>query len=439
MIAVVKEWLLLHLVLPLADILMGTRISFWLKKIETLNTYTAEQIKAWQHSLFLDYVSHIKTNSVYYNNLFKKHGISFDDIKTIEDLKQIPAIDKNIIREHFDEIVPLNIKKIKHRKGRTGGTTGMPLHYFFEEDTWGYITAAKIYAWRTVGYKYGERFITIGSSSLFPSGKMSWKNKMYFFLRNNIPLNGMNISDQVAAKYVEIIKKKKVKYLYGYAASIYLLTDYIRRNNIDMTQIKAVFTTSEILLPEYRKIMEETYKCRVMDCYGARDGGITAYEIERGGYHLSYNVIAQLERINEDGTGTLLLTNLLNKAFPLINYRIGDDVKIEEDFLKYNNKLITKLVGRTSDVMRFDNGHSLTATGFSIMIRDFNVKAFSMKKVTGLEILVQIEPKPAFDIKEKQLLYDTMKKHVGEEVKVVIEKVDKFEPLKNGKRRYFIN
>ncbi len=434
-----KEKFLLKIVLPLADMVMGTKIIFWLRKIEELNAYSPEQLIAWQNNLLKEYIQHLKVNSVYYQKLFQKEGIAFEEIKTFDDLKRIPPIDKDIIREYFEEIVPLNLNQIKYRKGRTGGTTGMPLNYYFEENTWGYITATKISAWRTAGYKYGDSFVTLGSSSLFPSGKMSWKNKIYFRMRNNIPLNGMNISDEVAARYVAIIKKKKIKYIYGYAASIFLLTDYIRRKDIDMTQIKAVFTTSEILTPEYRALMENTYQCRVMDCYGARDGGITAYEIEKGYYHLSYNTIAHLENTYEDGTGTALLTNLLNTAFPLINYRIGDDIKLEEDHSKYNGKLITKLLGRTSDVMHFDNGHSLTATGFSIMIRDFNVKAFAMKKEHGLKMLVQIEPKPEFNKQEQELLFNTMKKHVGKEVELIIEKVDKFEPLKNGKRRYFIN
>lgn len=175
-----------------------------------------------------------------------------------------------------------------------------------------------------------------------------------------------------------------------------------------------------------------------MDCYGARDGGVTAYEITPGYYHVSYNSIVRLENVSNNSTGTLLLTNLFNKAFPLINYRIGDQVQIKKDYSKYNGMLITKVIGRTSDVMSFDNGHKLTATGFSVMIRDFNVKAFAMKKVDGTTVLLQIQKKDSFKMDEMDKIYNTMKKHVGEEVKVIIEEVEKFEPLKNGKRNYFI-
>ncbi|MBN2485909.1 MAG: phenylacetate--CoA ligase family protein [Bacteroidales bacterium] len=434
-----KEFFLLKIILPIIDLTTGTKITYWLRQITVMNSMSGEQRKAWQTKKLQQFILHAYNNTPYYHQLFNQLSLKPEDISSLEDLTKIPPIDKNIIRENYGALIPANIKKIPHKKGRTGGTTGMPLHYLYDEDTWGYITAAKIYAWKTAGYKYGEKFVTIGSSSLFPTHKKSWKHIIYFFIRNGIPLNGMNISDEVAENYVNLINKRKVKYIYGYAASIYLLTKYISDRKIKMPGIKGVFTTSEVLTPQYRALMEKTYNCPVMDCYGARDAGITAYEISPGSYHVGYNALAEIENPYAENTGTLLVTNILNYSFPLIRYRLGDDVCLAHTHQAgYNGQLISRVVGRTSEVMRLDNGHNLTSTGFSIMIRDFNVLAFKMTKVNGLKIRLEIQPKPEFSDNECAYLLKTMKKHVGNEVEVEIIYVNSFEPLENGKRQYFI-
>lgn len=440
MFAKIKELLLLNFVFPLAEKVMGTNATFWYREIKKMNNYSPNEIIQWQNNRLQKFIIHVYENTVYYRNLFDKLGIKPENIKTVEDLKKIPPIDKNIIRDYHDEIIPKNIKQISHRKGETGGTTGMPLKYFYDEDTWGYITAAKIYAWKTTGFKYGNRFVTIGSSSLFPTNKKSWKHIFYHALRNGIPLNGMNMSDEVCKEYVDILIKKRIQYIYGYAASIFLLTKYVQKQGVSLPLIKGIFTTSEILTPQYRKEMTNVFNCSVMDCYGARDAGITAYEVENGIYHVGYNAISEMELIYDDGTGTLLVTNILNYSFPLIRYRVGDDVclKSENKESNYNGQTITKVVGRTSDVMIFDNGHKLTATGFSVMIRKFNVEAFRMTKISGLSLLVEIQKNISYTDSENELLIQTLKKHIGTEVELELKPVSAFEPLQNGKRQFFI-
>jgi len=314
------------------------------------------------------------------------------------------------------------------------------MFYYCDENTWSYVTAAKIYAWKTLGYRFGDNFMTLGSSSLFSDSKVSFIKKIFNKMRNGTMLNGVNLTDEICQNYIEIIKNKKIKFLYGYAASLFILTKYVAKNNINLTQIKGIFTTSEMLSDEYRNLMESTYKCRVMDCYGARDAGITAYEILAKQYHVGYNVIAEVINTFEQDTGTLLTTNLTNYSFPLIRYQFGDDAKLVKNNDLYNGQLITKIIGRTGDVMRLDNGHNLTATGFSMIMKEFDIIAFDMRKLSGLEVELRIQTNKEKYTKEQETkILQTIKKFVGTDCNVNIVYVDGFEPLKNGKRNYFIN
>ncbi len=436
-----KESFILNVAFPLADKLMGTCAMKWYRQICKMNTWSRDEITNWQNSQLQAFVKHAYNHTVYYKRVFDELGLRPEDIRCAEDLKKLPVVTKDIANAHFDELAPDNLAQIKCRLGKTGGTTGEPMRYYCDENVWGYVTAAKIFHWKKAGYRYGDAFVALGSSSLFAK-KPSLVRRIYDKIRNEVPMNSVNLTDELCEKYVRQIKKQKIRFIYGYAASIYILTKYVAKKNIDLTQIEAVFTTSENLTDAYRELMEKTYKCHVMDCYGARDAGITAYEVGRGSYHVGYNAVVEVINEIAPNTGTVLTTNFLNYSFPLIRYQFGDEAELAVNVPEneYNGRVIRKVIGRTSDVMRLGNGHSLTATGFSMIMKEFDVVAFDFNKVGETEVALRIQPIDGkYDMNQEETIRKTIHRYIGEDCKLNIEYVDHFEPLKNGKRRYFMN
>ena len=126
----------------------------------------------------------------------------------------------------------------------------------------------------------------------------------------------------------------------------------------------------------------------------------------------------------------------------MIRYQFGDEVELETDVDEtlYNGQVIRRILGRTSDVMRLGNGHHLTATGFSMIMKEFDVVAFDFKKVGDCELVLRIQPVPQKYTKDQEsLIRKTFMRYLGDDCLLNIEYVEKFEPLKNGKRRYFYN
>ncbi|GAB2771870.1 phenylacetate--CoA ligase family protein [Rhabdobacter roseus] len=431
----VKRFLLLEVGLPLADFRFGTQAHTTYHQIREMNEWSKEQIKAWQDQKVRELVEHYYTNTVYYRNLLDSMGLTPADIQTREDLVKIPPITKEIIKENYNGLIPANIQKIPHKQATTGGSSGKTLKYLLDLRSWSYTTAIKIYSWETCGYKYGDTFASVGSSSLFPQ-KISLKYRLYHFFKNSVRINALNLSDERIANDLVLLKKKKVKYLYGYAGGLYLIARYMNQRGIKIESIKGCFPTAEMLTEEYRHEMERAFGY-VMDCYGARDSGITAYEITPGRYHVGYNSVAEVVNCYAENTGTLLVTDLLSYSFPFIRYDLGDDATLEDDAV-YNGQLITKIWGRSPDIIRLDNGHVLTGPGFQLMFGRLHVSAYRISKVNGLKLQVEYQPGEDFTEKEKKLLMDTLKNHAGQDCEIIIKKVDEFTPNKNGKRNYFM-
>ena len=435
------ENLRLKLVLPLAAKLMGLRIVYWYKQICRMNTWSKEQVVAWQNERLQALVKHVYEHTIYYRELFDNLGLKPEDIQCAEDLRKLPIITKEIAVVNYDKIVPDNIQSFPHRKRKTGGTTGEPMHYLMDENNWGYTSAAKIYSWKTTSYQYGDKFVAMGSASLFAK-KPSLPRRIFDMIRREYPLNAVNLTDELCEKYIAFIKKNKIKYIYGYAASIYVFTSYVAKHHIDLTQIEAVFTTSENLTDDYRALMEKTYDCRVMDCYGANDAGIVAYEINRGYYNVGHNVMCEIINPIAENTGTVLTTNLLNYTFPLLRYQFGDEAELCPDgsYDEYNGQVFRRILGRTSDVMRLENGHNMTATGFSMIMKEFDVVAFYFNKTGVNHVTLTVQPIPEkYTEQQEQEIRKTIYRYIGEDATLDIVYVDHFEPLKNGKRRYFMN
>lgn len=403
-----------------------------------MNTWNREEIRAWQNEQLRRIIDQAYNHTVYWKRIFDEHGLKPSDIRTVEDMKKLPILTKKDIFAHYEEMVPDNVAQFPHRKERTGGTTGDPMQYLVDEDIWGYVSADKIVAWRSTGYRFGDPFMALGSASLFKKNA-PLARRVLDWIRNERAYNSLNMDGELCRKYIEILEKQKIHYVYGYASSIYLLAKYALDHKIDMSHMRGAFTTSENLTDIYRETIEKAFGCCVMDCYGARDAGITAYEVTPGNYYLGYS--AHLEIVDEiaPNTGTLLSTNLLSMAFPVLRYDYGDVAELDNNCSVYNGQVLHKIYGRVSDVLRLDNGHVLTSPGFTILMRDFAVKAYDIQKLSGSHVRMQVQVADGWDKAQEAKLTKEMKRLIGEGCEFELEYVEGFEVLKNGKRRYFMN
>lgn len=434
-----SEFIRLHVILPTAELFKGTCATKWYKRIVAMQSWSREQIIEWQEEHLHDFIRHAYDHTQYYHHLFDTLGLKPEDIQCAEDLKKLPILTKEDILIHHNELIPDNLSAMRYRDACTGGTTGTPMHYYCSEDVWGYVTGAKIYSWKQTNYHYGDKFVALGSSSLFQK-KPSLTRRIYDWIRREIPMNCINLSEQLCAQYLERMRKEHIHFLYGYASAVFLMAKYAHDYNLDVSFIKGVFTTSENLTDTYRNMIEKTFHCRVMDCYGAQDAGIVAFEIRSGKYDVGYDIIPEVVDEFGDGEGSLVTTSFLNYAFPLIRYKLGDNVCLQLEDSDYNAAVITKIYGRDSNVLRLDNGHVLTSPGFTILMDMFDVVAYDVQKISGTEIKMVIQPIPDKWTKTaEEKLSVEMQRFVGGGCKFSIEYVDHFEPLKNGKRRYFMS
>ncbi len=440
----IKEFLILNTILPLADLKFHTEFSHWYKKINQMILWTPDEIKEWQRKGVQNLIKTAYEHSKYYHDLFKKEGLTPDDIKEIKDLEKIPPLTKDIIRERFEDILLDNHQDYYFKKGSTGGSSGNPTQYIKDNKSWGFDNAFNTIMWKRTGYHYGDKFLALGSSSLFPTNKRSVLHEWFYKMKAKVPFNAMNLSEDRLEQCVKVIQKNDIHYIYGYASSIFLLAKYVYDKGIgNRIKIKACFPTSEILTETYRETIHKAFNCIIDDSYGANDGGIVAHKIDgEYSYKVGYNCIVQINNHNDMNPlfGSALLTDITNVVFPFIRYELGDELELGEGYDEfYNGQVLKRVVGRTSDVIKMENGSILTSPGFTILFKDLNVKAYRIYKSNPLEITIEIVKAQGYQINEEKLIINTFHKHAGEDVKIIIEYKDSIITRQNGKNLFFLS
>ncbi|MEG1555148.1 MAG: hypothetical protein RR356_00270 [Bacteroidales bacterium] len=435
-----KEFIILNIILPIADLVLHTHLFYWYKKINKMLRWSPDKIKCWQIEKLQQLIHHAYNNTVYYHELFDSLGLKPEDIRTIEDLEKIPPLTKDIIRNRYDDIIPKNIHQFHYHHSSTGGSTGEPTKYIKDNNSWGFDNAFNIIAWKQTGYRYGDKFMALGSSSIFPTNKKSILHHFYYKLKGKIPFNAMNLSEEVLHHYVNFLSKHKIHYIYGYASSIYILAKFIEDNHLQKTiNIKACFPTSEILTETYKNTIERVFHCLILDSYGANDGGIIAHQFGDG-FKVGYNSIAQLITNQSTNFGTELLTDVTNLAFPFIRYQLGDEVEIGDGYSdKYNGQIFNRVMGRTSDIIMLENGKILTGPGFTILFKDLNVIGYRIFKSNPLELTLEIVKGSGYNQEQEDLIEETMHKHAGKDCKIIINYLTEMKKRNSGKSLFFMN
>lgn len=440
----IKEFLILNTILPLADLKFHTDFSHWYKKINQMILWTPEEIKEWQTIGVQNLIGTAFEHSKYYHDLFIKEGLKPNDIREIKDLEKIPPLTKDIIRERFEDILLDNHQEYHFKKGSTGGSTGNPTQYIKDNKSWGFDNAFNTIMWKRTGYHYGDKFLALGSSSLFPTNKRSFLHEWYYKMKAKMPFNAMNLSEERLEECVKLILDNNIHYIYGYASSIYLLANYILAKGFNnKLDIKACFPTSEILTETYRDCIHKAFGCIIDDAYGAHDGGIIAHKIDGDiGYKVGYNCIVQIKAHNYNNAnfGTALLTDITNVVFPFIRYELGDELELGEGYNQFHNgQVLKRIIGRSSDVIEMENGSVLTGPGFTILFKDLNFKAYRIYKSNPMEITIEVVKTKDFKMDEEKLIIDTFHKNAGKEVNIIIEYKDSIITRQNGKNLFFLN
>jgi len=397
------------------------------KELKDSDYLDGQKLEDIQNDRLKKIVKHCYKHVPYYKETFDKLDLNPKDITSTDDLNKLPIISREDINLNREKLLAKNIPSRTLIAAYTSGTTGSPMKLSFTKKEMLFDGARidKHFEMTGVGHKKGH----------FRIGINLQENKWHYEPQYKVMhLNPGFFSGNHLQEYIGIIRKFKFGCVRGFPSFVYLLANYCKENGIKDVYFAAVVTTSEVLLPHWREVIQEQFQCEVFDQYGSREAVVSAMEChEHNGMHIEpLNGIIELNENNE-----IIATSLISYAFPLLRYNVGDVAYIckKKCSCGRSSARITRLVGRTNDIIIAKNGRIYDASTLSNAIRHLHGHIKECQFVQDAEEQVTVNAvlaNPEKHRKSKQKIRDVLK----QDFHLRFNFVDSIPRSKNGKFKF---
>jgi len=404
------------------------------KLIEKLKDKTFDEYLLWLESKKWNIVKYHHNKNKFYKNIVGE--------KLPTNWNELPIITKSDLQVGIDKVLTKTFDKKNIYVSNTSGSSGHPFYFAKDKNaharTWAYWE--KRYFDMGLSLRSKEaRFYGIPKEL---KGLLVEKIKDIILNRKRFPI--FDMSDAQLDLYTTTFSKIKFDYIYGYTNSILIFAKYLKSKNIILKDIcpslKLTIVTSEVCSSKDKSTIEKYIGVPVKNEYGASEVGYIAYECDFNVWHVCKENIF----IEECENGSILVTDLFNKAFPMIKYEIGDVAKIENKVCQCGtmDTLITKFNGRKNDNILLPSGKISPGLTFYYISRSILesvgfIKEFIIRQVSLDTFVFEIVTEDKIDKKIFKVLRNNMDKYLETGLIIRVKKVDKIKRPKSGKIKHF--
>jgi len=401
--------------------------------------------------IFLDYEGLIRSEKSEYHLLQIQNGrlrtllrhakksVPFWREQKVENLKleNFPVTGKQEIKKDFKKFISTNITPSDYLEDITSGTSGIPFSFFGDR---------RFLLRRSVMHKRGNSWASFAEA-----------DKTFRVLRREIPgLEGLGIFYKFSDRDT-LIKDKNNLYkilsssdfvLYSFSSFVTSFAELVEKDNI-VIPLKAVVSTGEQLSPFYKELCEKMFKCKVFDSYSMREFGRIAQECgEHNGMHINSEMFfieivgTNGEELEDGREGRIVITSFDNYVMPFIRYDTGDIGRIIREKCQCGRVLPRIfLSGRAGDNIQLGNGRKIHPSQlYKIFNRRFReIKQFQILQKTINDIVINIIPTERFRSEEKEKIRDEIVIELRQNIRIVVNTVDKLNLTSGGKIPVFIS
>jgi phenylacetate-CoA ligase len=305
--------------------------------------------------------------------------------------------------------------------------------------------------WRGYGWgglRLGMPWVQLFGGSLGQGGGRPMARLKNWFA-GKVFLPAFELAEGNVAEYVNAIKESGGRFLVGYTSACHQLAVLVEKAGLTL-RLDAVFPTAELLPDHWADRMARVFRAKVLPYYGCGEVQSLGYSCPeaRGTYHTcDEHAIIEVEgtdgRASLEGEGAFLITDLDNRAMPLIRYRNGDAGLVGGAGCSCGRSLgrIVRLDGRVNDVLITTAGSAISgAIGAHAFRLIGGVDEYQIIQRRPGQALIKIVRAAAYDPgREEPKLRDIFGKHLGDGAEIEIEYHQTLPKTAAGKARFVIN
>jgi len=315
----------------------------------------------------LDRINSLIENATRFVPYYQKNKSSYQKLKNIDELKNLPILQKSTLKKFNDEFVSSKSNRFNSYFFKTSGSTGTPIHGAISNVELKLRLRIFLKALKLEGIDYSKPLARFPGADIARNGSVYRKD----YVNNHLILSIYHLSRERIKDYFNALEKNKIEIIEGYPSVIVTLVRLLKLHNLQLTRIKHILTTAEKLLPHIKEEIETYFQTTIFDFYGSSEGSVFMYYSNKG-YYLNSNVVGFFECVDENynelensKNGRMLVTSFTSNFTPLIRYDIGDYATIVS---KENERIcVSEIQGRQEEIYESPSGKSFGR--FSLILK----------------------------------------------------------------------
>ena len=243
-------------------------------------------------------------------------------------------------------------------------------------------------------------------------------------------------------------RDKKIKMLLSYASTFENLANYLYElgDTPDLYSISSIISSSEVLQEVTRQRLKAVFGCNVVSMYSNQENGVLAQEcIENLEFHLNtasyFFEFLKLDRDEPANIGEparIVVTDLFNRAMPLIRYDTGDIAVLKCSCdCAWHTLAIESVHGRVVDCIYDTKGRLISPLTITNYMWPFD-KLRQFQFIQNGKTSYVLKLNGAQGVYEDNEFIKVFCDLLGENAIITVEHVDEIPILNSGKRKHVV-
>jgi phenylacetate-CoA ligase len=428
--------------------LLGGRFRRHLRFARQAQGWSADRARAYQLDQLRRVCLLAYERTAFYRRQLDSAGFHPDRLRTLDDLRRIPMIDRRTVLDHGEEMRTVPPGSPGVDRVTTGGTGGEPLAFYMGAGRSAVEFAYLVASWERAGYRLGTPLAVFRGRVVDPD-RTGLRHEHDAVLRQHY-YSTFHMSERAMQAYLDHVRGIGPCFLHVYPSSADALARFLRRTAAAAPpNIRGIIAESEIVYPPQRALAEEVFGCRYFSCYGHTEKLIAAAECAHSTDYHVWATYGYTELIGDDGDpvtepgeeGELVGTGFMNPVMPFIRYRTGDRAVYAGDRCAHCGRwsmLLRDIRGhRVQETLVGADGNGISWTAMNMHDDTFdNVVRFQFRQdAPGVAVLC-IVPGGSFAEADRRRILARLERKLTGQVAVTLELADDIPLSPRGKAIY---
>jgi phenylacetate-CoA ligase len=401
-----------------------------------------EEVRERQFRSVLAIVADAAVRNPFYRERWSALRLDPRDLRELDDLTQWPVLTKDDLREHSEQMVSEGYVRSELFHKRTGGSTGIPVHVWWDVEAHRMKSAIVKRHDGWAGYRLGTRRAALwgDTNKAYPLNVRIHKA----LVERTIYLDTLEMDEATLRDFVIRLRRFRPRILIGHAHSLYFLVDFLRSEGIDDLSFDGIISTAETLVPAERDAIEAMFGKVLFDRYGCEEVSLIASECEEhDGLHVAAeSVLVEVVGGDETTPGKVVVTDLVNRGMPLIRYEVGDLATARTGKCACGRGLprLGRVFGRTTDILYAPDGRRISGVSIldTFLIHIPGVRQAQIVQDALDHLVLRVVPDRGFDQATIDHLARTVTQVFGPAMRHELRTVESIEPTARGKFQFTI-